>query len=645
MKTARLPFPISKDETFYEGLSNWIGDVFYDILPEKGFDLRDEQIFMAFQLERAFKEKKTIFAEAGVGTGKTLVYLLFTIAYARYTGKPAVIACADETLIEQLVKEEGDIRKIAKHLDLTVDARLSKSQDQYLCAKKLKDTVEKEDNEKFDQIHEELPDFVYQPSGLQRYTPYGDRKQYPDVSDNEWKRISWDPFQDCQTCELRQRCGLTLSRDHYRKAADLIICSHDFYMEHVWTAESRKREGHLPFLPEHSSVVFDEGHLLEFAAQKALTYRVRKSTLEASLERLLQNEIREEFANLVEDALMINDEFFSLLDDSSVKANDSERYEIISSAKLKQTGMQLQSALEQIGEALVFEGELYTIDPFELKIAEETLEQMEYSFQLFNKGNHAVSWTESQGADLCLVIMPRTVEEVLKEKVFSSNKPVIFSSATLSSGKSFDYMASSLGISDYLSFTVDSPFDYDEQMELYIYNQETAEAKLDKVKKSLIKSQGKSLILFPSLKELNWFRDRLDPGQFSFPIYFEGDNEISETVSKFQRDASSVLCTVNLWEGLDVPGESLSNLIIWSLPFPPADPVFESKRNHSKDAFTQVDLPYMILRLRQGLGRLIRSGSDSGSACIFIDEGQSAETLKAIHEVLPVTPKMDREIG
>ncbi|AZB43287.1 ATP-dependent DNA helicase [Bacillus sp. FJAT-42376] len=638
MTTARLPFPISKEETFYEGLSNWIGDVFYDILPEKGFDLRDEQIFMAFQLERAFKEKKTIFAEAGVGTGKTLVYLLFTIAYARYTGKPAVIACADETLIEQLVKEEGDIRKIAKHLDLTVDARLSKSQDQYLCVKKLEDAVKREDNEKFDQIHEDLPQFVHQPAGLQRYTPYGDRKMYPEVSDGEWKRISWDPFQDCQTCELRQRCGLTLSRDHYRKAADLIICSHDFYMEHVWTADSRKREGHLPFLPEHSSVVFDEGHLLEFAAQKALTFRVRKSTLEASLERLLQNEIREEFANLVEEALMINDDFFSQLEEASVMAPDSERYEIKQSEKLKRKAVQLQSALEQIGEALVFEGELYTIDPFELKIAEETLEQMEYSFQLFNKGNHAVSWTESKDRDLCLVIMPRTVEEVLKEKVFSSDKPVIFSSATLSSGKSFDYMASSLGISDFLSFSVDSPFDYEEQMNLALYNGISNEEKAEKIKSSIVKNEGKSLILFPTVKEMQWFRQHIGEESFHFPVYYEGDNEISETVSKFQRETHSVLCTVNLWEGLDVPGESLSHLIIWALPYPPSDPVFNSKRNHSPDPYKQVDLPYMILRLRQGLGRLIRSGNDTGTAEIFINEGQSEETLEAIQDVLPTAP-------
>ncbi|MDA6131354.1 hypothetical protein OSK38_28810, partial [Escherichia coli] len=78
----RMPFAVSKSESFYEKLSEWIGDVFYDILPEAGFEIRDEQIFMAFQLEKAFKDKSVIFAEAGVGTGKTIVYLLYAISYA-----------------------------------------------------------------------------------------------------------------------------------------------------------------------------------------------------------------------------------------------------------------------------------------------------------------------------------------------------------------------------------------------------------------------------------------------------------------------------------------------------------------------------------------------------------------------------------
>ncbi|NOS54527.1 ATP-dependent DNA helicase, partial [Acinetobacter baumannii] len=166
--------------------------------------------------------------------------------------------------------------------------------------------------------------------------------------------VSYDSFQDCLTCDMRHRCGLTLSRDHYRKSTDLIVCSHDFYMEHVWTEESRKREGQLPLLPDHSAVVFDEGHLLEFAAQKALTYRVKQSTLELFLERLLQNDIREEFAELIEDALAANDEFFYVLSEESKEIAGSHRLDIQNDQRVKRAADELCRLLDKIGEALVF---------------------------------------------------------------------------------------------------------------------------------------------------------------------------------------------------------------------------------------------------------------------------------------------------
>jgi ATP-dependent DNA helicase DinG len=98
---------------------------------------------------------------------------------------------------------------------------------------------------------------------------------------------------------------------------------------------------------------------------------------------------------------------------------------------------------------------------------------------------------------------------------------------------------------------------------------------------------------------------------------YEGDREISDLIAAFQQDEESVLCSVNLWEGLDVPGPSLSNVMIWSLPYPPQDPVFNAKRNASASPYEEIDLPYMLLRVKQGLGRLIRTSSDSGSAAIL----------------------------
>ncbi|MGE7167409.1 ATP-dependent DNA helicase [Bacillus altitudinis] len=642
MTASRLPFSLTKEHNFYEELGNWIGDVFYDILPEKGFDLRDEQIFMAFQLERAFKEKSVMFAEAGVGTGKTIVYLLFAVTYARYTGKPAIIACADETLIEQLVKQEGDIYKIANHLDIQIDARLSKSHDQYLCLKKLEKTMQREDDEKWLDIYESLPSFVHESHGMQTFYPYGDRKEYPELTNDEWSRIGYDSFQDCLTCDMRHRCGLNLSRDHYRKATDLIICSHDFYMEHVWTKESRKREGQLPLLPEHSSVVFDEGHLLEFAAQKALTYRVKQSTLETFLERLLQNDIREEFAELVEDALATNDQFFYLLKTNAKEIKGSHRLEIGRVDEVKRSANELCDLLEKIGEALVFESEMYTIDQYELSVVEEYIEQMAYSLSLYQK--NAISWLEKQELDTTFVVMPKTVAEVLGEKVFSQKIPYIFSSATLSENQSFDYLAESLGIKDYLSMSVASPYDYEEQMQMYLHGiqQPMTESavKGQHVLSQVKENGGRSLILFPSFDELHVFRKQLDASNESLPfhVYFEGDEEISTIVQKFQADETSVLCSVHLWEGLDIPGQSLTNVVIWGLPYPPHDPVFEAKRNEAKDAFTEVDLPYMLLRLRQGIGRLIRTSQDAGSIHIYFGSQKDIELQSKIESVLPVRP-------
>ncbi|MGG1245486.1 ATP-dependent DNA helicase [Bacillus spizizenii] len=640
MTTSRLPFSLTKTKNFYEELNNWIGDVFYDILPEKGFDLRDEQVFMAFQLERAFKEKKVMFAEAGVGTGKTLVYLLFAISYARYVGKPAIIACADETLIEQLVKKEGDISKLAEHLDLKIDTRLSKSHEQYLCLKKLEKTMQRSDDDQWLDLYESLPSFVHESQAMQRFYPYGDRKQYANLSNEEWSEVSYDSFQDCLTCDMRHRCGLTLSRDYYRKSTDLIICSHDFYMEHVWTEESRKREGQLPLLPDHSAVVFDEGHLLEFAAQKALTYRVKQSTLELFLERLLQNDIREEFAELIEDALAANDEFFYVLSEESKEVAGSHRLEIKNDQRVKKAADELCRLLDKIGEALVFESEMYTIDQYELSVVEEYVEQMAYSLSLYQKD--AISWLEKKEAESTFVVMPRTVAEVLGEKVFSKKIPYIFSSATLSEGDSFDYIADSLGIHDYLSLTVDSPYDYDEQMTVNLYAKRdmAAEQKTAETIETIKHYQGRTLVLFPSFEELNEFKQLSSAWELPYPIFFEGDEEISSLVEKFQEEEETVLCSVHLWEGLDIPGDALKNVTIWSLPFPPHDPVFTAKRNGAKkDPFEEVDLPYMLLRVRQGIGRLIRSNQDNGSIHIYAG-GENERIIDEVKKVLPVEPHM-----
>ena len=583
-----------------------------------------------------------VFAEAGVGTGKTIVYLLYAICYARYTGRPAVIACADESLIEQLVKSEGDIQKLTKYLDLTVDVRLAKSQNQYLCLKKLDHVMMANPTDEIKEVFHTLPEFVHDYSALQKFSHYGDRKNYFEMTDDDWNSIAWDSFQDCFSCEKRHRCGLTLTRDYYRKATDLIICSHDFYMEHVWTQDARKREGQLPLLPEASSVVFDEGHLLEFAAQKALTYRVKEAALEMLLSKIATHEIREEFALLIEQVIEQNNVFFKVLKKSAKKIKGSSRLEITLSNELQRHTKELYTILVEIGNELVFESETYTIDHYELNIVSEYLDQMEYSLGLLLKGENAVIWIESSEEETTLVIMPRTVEEVLNDKVFSKHIPFIFSSATLSQNNSFDYIASSIGVQNYLSFTVESPFDYENQMivemPIFAKEEDLFSIKLTYTIQQLHKTNGRALLLFNTKEELQQFKNDIR-NHSEFKFLFEGDQEISELVSRFQNEEETILCAEHLWEGLDVPGSSLSNVIIWSLPFPPNDPVFQAKRKAFEQPFWNVDVPYMILRLRQGVGRLIRSHKDKGSVSIYIPDDLDANVMEKIKLALPIDMK------
>ncbi|WP_141336143.1 ATP-dependent DNA helicase [Paenibacillus sp. tmac-D7] len=642
----RYPFAYDRSQPFIQQVAEWIADVFYDILPEAGFEVRDEQIYMAFQLERAFAEKQAIFAEAGVGTGKTLVYLLYAICYARYMQKPAVIACADESLIEQLVKPEGDIAKLARHLGMAIDARLGKSPDQYVCLVKLDEArFGYEDVEMYKDLYESLPEFVHTHEALQSFYAYGDRKFYPHLNDEQWNKIGWDAFQDCFVCDKRHRCGQTLSRDHYRRSGDLIICSHDFYMEHVWTYEGRKREGQLPLLPDHCAVVFDEGHLLESAAQKALTYKLKHVVFEELITRLLKGEIRESLAVLIDEAIEQSEAMFGVLERQSREIPGSDRKQIVLSDQLLEEVDRFRSILTAIEEELVFESELYTLNAYHLRIVEEHLEMMQKALSLFRQPESLICWATESVNGLTLVMMPRTVKEVLRERVFSANMPIVFSSATLSVDGSFDFVTDSLGVERYLSFSVASPYEYEHQMEVIAPKwsyRGTFSEKMKTAVKLLEHTEGRALILFPSKDELVRFKREVAyyPECAAMRFWFEGDQEISHLISSFQQDELSVLCAVSLWEGLDVPGPSLSNVIVWSLPWPPQDPVFMAKRQSAASPYEEVDLPYMLLRLKQGIGRLIRSRDDRGLVAILSEELHESPELRA--KVMGLLPEAVR---
>ena len=630
----KLPFELAKDRSFFESLGDWIGDVLYDELPEKGFDCRDEQIFMAYQIEKALKEKKVLFAEAGVGTGKTIAYLLPAIAYARYTGRPALIACADETLIDQLVKKGGDIEKLEQALALNIDVRLAKSRDQYLCLKRFQQAENIITEDWIDDIAFSMPEVVITHGPMRDITLYGDRSDYPTVSDEDWQFVNYNELMQCAVCDERNRCGQTLHRTHYRAAGDLIICSQDFLMEHLATKASREREGQLALLPEVSMMVLDEGHLLEYAAQKAMTYKVQARTIVSMLERLMVDGVREKTLYAMERLQDHHELFFDELRDAVTLGE--ERMRITKSQTLLTYGRQLIQDVDTLMEEFVFESEMYMIPEYELNMAEEFLEHYVAAMRIFVEKEDAVDWVEESTDGFTLVIMPRLITEVLQETLFSKKLPIVFSSATLSVDQDFSYIAYSLGIRDYLSFTVASPFDYESVMQIHAH-QVPQQQKATMVE-HLLQQPQQTLILFKSKQAMDAFRATVSM-MTKLTMAFEGDRELSAIVRDFQSGDIQTLCAYHLWEGLDLPEQMLTRVIIYDLPFPPNDPLFDAKRAFAEDAFEEVELPFMQLRLQQGMGRLIRTANDYGTIELLLNE-EEATLLPTLQSLCAVAPQL-----
>lgn len=213
--------------------------------------------------------------------------------------------------------------------------------------------------------------------------------------------------------------------------------------------------------------------------------------------------------------------------------------------------------------------------------------------------------------------------------------PIVFSSATLSVKKDFSYIAASLGIEKYQSFSVPSPFDYEEVMKIYLHEL----SQTDKVTKveQLLKDEKQTLILFKSKQAMNQFKANVGL-MTRLNIAFEGDRELSAIVREFQNGEIQALCSYHLWEGLDLPEEALTRVIIFDLPFPPHDPLFDAKRSFAQNPFEEVELPFMQLRLQQGMGRLIRTSNDHGDIHILLND-EEVKVKSDFVDILAVEPQ------
>ncbi|MFA9378717.1 MAG: ATP-dependent DNA helicase [Lachnotalea sp.] len=635
------PFEYSSKEDFQVKLTEWIGDVFYDILPEHGYDIRDEQIYTAFQFADAFCNQKVHLAEAGLGTGKTFAYLLTAIAFARFSGKPVVIACATTALQEQLAGYEGDIKTISKILDLEIDARMAKDPRQYICDIKVSDMTEEVST-----LSEEINKWIYQ-------TKAGERSEIPNIPDRVWKWIGWDESMSCDICTNRGFCKLVKAREYYRPTKDLIIADHEIFFNDLWTREERIANRKLPILPSYCAVIFDEGHKIMLPAAMQAGHKIDQEEIENMIRSIEEiNDSRDSFVSETIAMELAFQTFFTSLSQHLITDKGSKRLSIRITNNLLETASIFRKKLDHLLLEFQIEQELYieSLSITQIQAYEGQIERAIRALDRFcrNKSSDIIAWVDQEDGSFWVV--PRNISELLNKNLYQKGLPVVFTSATLSNEGDFDYFIRTLGLKMATKSMVGSPFDLEKQMVVYLNEssksiKDAFNHKIETLAHLLNQNGGRALVLTNSMEEVQKIRTRLGRYQLPFEVLWEDKGDRGYLVRKFKEVESSVLIGANLWEGIDVPGEALTMLIVWNLPFPSLDPFIEVQRKEAReqglDTFVTVDYPEMGIKLKQGCGRLIRTQNDHGTI-VVLDSVTGTPWEKVVLGALPSKARVEK---
>lgn len=594
---------------------------------------------------------KVLVVEAETGIGKTLAYLIPAVL----SGKRVVVSTATLNLQDQILNK--DIPLVARILDQDIPAICLKGRQNYLCLYRWYQCRSNPQLSLYDEPWAEKIDIW-----LQR-TSTGDRAELDWLSDKSglWPKISCRSNQCLGgDCPESAECYINVLR---RQAGNsrLIIVNHHLFFSDL----ALKKGGFGELLPRYEAVVFDEAHHLEnvatvFFSKSFSQYQLLD--LLADIERQAESDLSLEMKDGVLSQLSGLQQrieiFAHILPGKIGRFHLDSLFDEVSREVWSEEVELLSTGIKRLIEKLLgceAYGEGWGHLAKRAKELNDNFRDIAYFFD--HNGHDYVYWYEKRERAITISATPVSVAGELQECLYGAVASCVMTSATLSSGGSFNYIKERLGLADNAEyFQFRSPFDYRQRTLLYVpeagFPDPSAEGFLKsvsgRVEEILKLSEGRALILCTSFKGMDFLAAYL-AGVVDYPILVQGTASRNSLLQSFREETHSVLLAVaSFWEGVDVVGEALSCVIIDKLPFEvPSDPVIQARiadiKEQGGNPFFAFQVPRAILALRQGVGRLMRSATDRGVIAIMdtrlFSKGYGRTFLGSL-PASPVTRKM-----
>lgn len=635
-----------------------IDSIFRDVLPRYGYAVREEQIQLAKSIYEGFTQNRVTICEAEVGTGKTFAYLVAGYVAKRHNDKdylkhlPLTITTSSIELQKSLV--EVEIPKLSRmlmeqrYISKPLTAVVRKGRDHYFCEHRFEDFLEKI---KKHPIKYKQAIVLLENIGKLKYGIDLDNYRIHSTVKN---RICIKGT--CRGCKRRNDCRYELYCNQMYSNSDLDfqVTNHNLYL----MAKKEYADGYAPMLRNSCFVVVDEAHKFKETAEDIFG----ESISETDVERFIRNakfaytdkEHKSQYRKKLDALRKINTTLFDMLRTIIDKDDfDEEQNKIISLTEIQRNVIdQFVEAIENIEKEKITQKFAIPINSSMLKKALKTI----------RKDSKNILWLEQdENGILSLHCTPKNIGEVLYKKLWKHDIGHVLTSGTMSDGTDFEYFKEELGIAQLpkplISETMfKSPFDYQTNSRLYIPddmpfpdndNDMYIESVANRIESLVSATHGHTAILFTSYKVLNKVYELLEHRLDGYDV-IKMDKGNRTSISDFKKANNGVLFAAGpMWEGVDCVGDCLSSVIIVKMPFPIRTALMEQRKNECDTTFEFIDkycVPKMLMKLRQGVGRLIRCETDTGVVSILdsrVHNNLYSEKISKAFEKYPVITSID----